>query len=145
MHHSSAHSKAKADTLVAELQKLAPGVKAAAFEADLSTYDNARKLHDEVVNVLGHPNILFINHGVTGPRIGPQGDIQDVSPEVFEEIWRTNNGTGYVVCSNTKIEGRRELMSPRVLSLLRSVCRTCKRRSGAESSSRRGNAQCPRV
>lgn len=99
MHHSSAKSKAKADALVAELVKLAPGVKAAAFEADLSTYENARKLHEEVVRVLGHPDILFSNHGVTGPRIGPEGDIQDVSPEDFEEIWRTNAGTGYVVRS----------------------------------------------
>ncbi|KAL1947103.1 hypothetical protein VTO73DRAFT_14064 [Trametes versicolor] len=97
VHHSSANSKAKADALVTELAKLAPGVKAAAFQADLSTYEAARRLHDEVVNVLGHPDILFVNHGVTGPRIGPQGDIQDVSPEVFEEIWRTNNGTGYIL------------------------------------------------
>ncbi|KAI0823799.1 3-oxoacyl-reductase [Trametes gibbosa] len=97
VHHSAQHSKAKADALVAELVALAPGVKAAAFEADLSTYDNARKLHEDVVNVLGHPDILFSNHGMSGPRIGPHGDIQDVSPEQFEEIWRTNTGTGYVL------------------------------------------------
>ncbi|KAH9857428.1 3-oxoacyl-reductase [Lenzites betulinus] len=97
VHHSGPHSKAKADALVNELIALAPNVKAAAFEADLSTYDNARKLHEEVVSVLGHPDILFSNHGVTGPRIGPHGDIQDVSPEQFEEIWRTNTGTGYVL------------------------------------------------
>ena len=98
MHHSSARSKAKADALVAELVKLAPGVRAAAFEADLSTYDTARKLCDDVVQVLGHPDILFSNHGVTGPRIGPEGDMQSVSAEAFEEIWRTNTGSGYVVC-----------------------------------------------
>ena len=97
MHHSSERSKAKADTLVSELLSLAPGVRAAAFEADLSTYDNARKLCDRVVEVLGHPDILFSNHGVTGPRIGPDGDMQDVTAESFEEIWRTNTGTGYVV------------------------------------------------
>ena len=97
VHHSSERSKAKADALVSELLGLAPGVRAAAFEADLSTYDNARKLCDRVVEVLGHPDILFSNHGVTGPRIGPDGDVQDVSAESFEEIWRTNTGTGYVV------------------------------------------------
>ncbi|KAI8974192.1 3-oxoacyl-reductase [Trametes punicea] len=97
VHHSSAKSKAKADALVAELVKLAPGVKAAAFEGDLSTYDNARKLYDQVVDVLGHPDILFSNHGVTGPKIGPEGDMQDVPAEVFEEIWRTNAGTHYVL------------------------------------------------
>ena len=80
-----------------ELTTLAPGVRAAAFEADLSSYENARKLCDRVVEVLGHPDILFSNHGVTGPRIGPDGDMQDVTAESFEEIWRTNTGTGYVV------------------------------------------------
>ena len=90
-------SKAKADALVAELVKLAPGVRAVAFEADLSTYEAARKLCDEVVQVMGHPDILFSNHGVSGPRIGPEGDMQTVSAETFEEIWRTNSGTGYVV------------------------------------------------
>ncbi len=72
-------------------------MRVAAFEADLSSYENARKLCDEVVEVLGHPDILFSNHGVTGPRIGPEGDMQAVSAEAFEEIWRTNTGTGYVV------------------------------------------------
>ncbi|KAI0713773.1 3-oxoacyl-reductase [Earliella scabrosa] len=97
VHHSSAKSKEKADALVAELTTLAPGVRAAAFEADLSSYENARKLCDQVVEVLGHPDILFSNHGVTGPRIGPEGDMQAVSAETFEEIWRTNTGTGYVL------------------------------------------------
>ena len=72
-------------------------MRAAAFEADLSSYDNARKLCDDVAKVLGNPDILFSNHGVTGPRIGPEGDMQEVSAETFEEIWRTNTGTGYVV------------------------------------------------
>ena len=97
VHHSSAKSKAKADNLVAELVKLAPGIRAATFEADLSTYENARKLCDEVVEGLGHPDILFSNHGVTGTKIGPLGDMQEVSAETFEETWRTNAGTGYVV------------------------------------------------
>ena len=98
MHNSSAKSKTKADALVAELVQLAPKVRAAPFAADLSTYDNARALCDSVVADLGHPDILFVNHGVTGPRIGPEGDMQTVSAETFEEIWRTNTGTGYVVC-----------------------------------------------
>ncbi|TBU29273.1 3-oxoacyl-reductase [Dichomitus squalens] len=97
VHHSSARSKAKADALVLELIKLAPGVRAAAFEADLSAYDNAQTLCDRVTDILGHPDILFSNHGVTGPRIGPEGDIQNVSAESFEEIWRTNTGTGFVL------------------------------------------------
>ena len=106
VHHSSAKSKSKADALVAELVSLAPGVKAAAFEADLSSYENARQLYDDVVAVLGAPDILFSNHGVTGPRIGPEGDMQEVSAEVFEEIWRTNAGTHYVVSLSVVIARR---------------------------------------
>ena len=105
VHHSSAKSQPKASALVTELVKLAPGVRAAPFEADLSSYENARKLCDEVVGVLGHPDILFSNHGVTGPKIGPQGDMQEVSAETFEEIWRTNAGTGYVVRTTFPLHG----------------------------------------
>ncbi|OBZ75870.1 3-oxoacyl-[acyl-carrier-protein] reductase FabG [Grifola frondosa] len=97
VHHSSQKSKAKADVLVSELMSLAPGVRAAPFEADLSSYENARTLHAHVVKGLGHPDILFSNHGVTGPVIGPEGDIGKVSAEVFEEIWRTNTGTAYLL------------------------------------------------
>lgn len=56
-----------------------------------------RKLHKEVVEGLGNPDILFNNAGVTGTRTGPQGDIQLVSPEEFESTWRTNTGTHYLV------------------------------------------------
>ena len=97
VHHSSVTSKAKADALVEELVALAPGIRAVAFAADLSSYENARSLYDDVAEKLGRPDILFSNHGVTGPRIGPEGDMQNVSAEEFEETWRTNTGTGFVV------------------------------------------------
>lgn len=93
VHYNSA--QATADALVTELTSL--GVKAAAFQADLSTYDGAHKLHADVVSKLGNPDILFNNSGITGPRTGPSGNIQDVSPEQFEHTWRTNIGTSFLV------------------------------------------------
>lgn len=93
VHYNSADSTAKA--LVTELKSF--GVNAEAFQADLSTYDGARKLHAEVVSKMSNPDILFNNSGVTRARIGPQGNIQDVSPEMFEETWRTNTGTHFLV------------------------------------------------
>ena len=44
-------------------------------------------------------DVLFSNHGVAGPTIGPNGDIRNVSPEVFEDTWRTNVGTHFLVGS----------------------------------------------
>lgn len=82
--------------MVQEL-KSHPDVKAAAFQADLSTYDAVRKLHAEVVNVLGNPDILFNNAGVLNGAIGVNGNIEDVSVETFEATWRTNTGTAYLV------------------------------------------------
>jgi len=87
----------KATELVSQLQAL-PGVKAAAFQADLSAYDNVRKLHREVVATLGHPDILFNNSGSTGRMIGPQGEIESLSVEEFEDIWRLNTGSSFLVC-----------------------------------------------
>lgn len=94
VHHSSEASKDKADDLVAELTKL-EGVRAAAFRADLSSFDQAKALYDQVVTTLGSPDILFGNHGATFKTIGPTGDIQDISFEMFEETWRLNTGTNY--------------------------------------------------
>jgi 3-oxoacyl-[acyl-carrier protein] reductase len=94
IHYHSAEAKAK--ELASELEGF-PGVKAAAFQADLSNYDGVRKLHADVVQGLGHPDILFNNAGVLNNVIGPNGNIQDVSVESFEETWRTNTGTAFLV------------------------------------------------
>ena len=95
VHYNSAEEKAA--ELVSQLHAL-PGVKAAAFQGDLSDYDNVRKLHREVVATLGHPDILFNNSGSTGRIIGPQGDIESISIQEFEDIWRLNTGSSFLVC-----------------------------------------------
>ncbi|KAM6499730.1 NAD-binding protein [Amanita muscaria] len=97
VHYNSA--KEKADDLVAKLKDLHPGiVRAAAFPADLSTYDGARKLHAAVVREMGNPDILFSNAGVVGPVLSlGSGSIQDVSVNVFEDVWRTNAGTAFLL------------------------------------------------
>ncbi|TCD62513.1 hypothetical protein EIP91_006787 [Steccherinum ochraceum] len=95
VHHSSKSSKSIADNLVSELPQLASGVRAHAFQADLSSYEAAEKLHAEVVKTLGHPDILFANHGTTGLKIGPMGNIQDVSLDLFEELWKLHAGISF--------------------------------------------------
>jgi 3-oxoacyl-[acyl-carrier protein] reductase len=96
VHHSSESSRAKADELVAELTKH-QGVRAARFQADLSSYEEAKKLHDEVVAKLGHPDIFFGNHGSAFKIIGPNGNIGDIDYQMFEQTWRLNTGTNYYV------------------------------------------------
>lgn len=97
VHYNSA--KEKAETLVSELTKL-HGVKASAFQADMSNYEEVRKLHAQVVQDMGHPQILFNNAGLTNSVIGPQGDIQAVSVEEFEATWKVNTGSSYLVRVN---------------------------------------------
>ncbi|KAI0782098.1 3-oxoacyl-reductase [Abortiporus biennis] len=95
VHHSSDASKPKADSIVSELKSLYPNIKAAAFKADLSEYSGVDALHKEVVETLGHPDIVFANHGALFQMIGPAGNIADVSIEVVEKSWRLHTGASY--------------------------------------------------
>ncbi|KAI0085902.1 3-oxoacyl-reductase [Irpex rosettiformis] len=101
IHYASDSSKVKAEHLIKEFTQLSQSeepslvIRAAAFQADLSTYENAKKLHDDVVLTLGHPDIFFGNHGITKSVIGPNGNLGDISPQMFEETWRTNTGTNF--------------------------------------------------
>ncbi|KAL6247519.1 hypothetical protein RBB50_005865 [Rhinocladiella similis] len=91
------HYNSAADTagsLVSQLQML--GVKAGAFQADLSTYDGARALHTAVVRELGQPSILFNNAGMTMGKSGVK-DISEISVEEFEKTWRGNCGTAFLL------------------------------------------------
>ncbi|KAK7460566.1 hypothetical protein VKT23_009287 [Stygiomarasmius scandens] len=93
VHYNSAAEKAR--VLVEELQN-SFHVRAVAFGADLSSYDNVRSLHAEVVEKLGHPDILFNNAGDTVKVIGKMGDIQEISVEMFENTWRLNAGSSFL-------------------------------------------------
>lgn len=70
-------------------------VKARVFQADLSSYDAARKLHANVVEAMGHPTILFNNAGSTLGVSGVKDVVAEVSAEVFEKTWRVNCGTAF--------------------------------------------------
>lgn len=85
---------ATATDLVRDLT--AKGVQAAAFQADLSTYAGARKLHADVVARLGAPSILFNNAGLTLGKSGVTS-IQEISVEEFEDTWRANCGSAFLL------------------------------------------------
>ena len=90
-YNSAAHT---ASSLVTELK--AKGVRATAFQADLSTYDGARSLHQSVVESMGNPTILFNNAGLTLGKSGVKS-IADISVDDFESTWRANCGTAFLL------------------------------------------------
>lgn len=92
-------------------------------------------MYDAVVTTLGHPDILFGNHGAAMKVIGPLGDIKDISPELFEQTWRLNTGTNYYVSIRVLSAGDcRVDFCTRRLSCASYASHTWKRRSGVVSS-----------
>jgi 3-oxoacyl-[acyl-carrier protein] reductase len=92
VHYNSASSTAS--DLVKQLEGL--GVRAKAFQADLSKFDEVRRLHDYVMNSIGHPTILFNNAGLTLGKSGVKS-ISEISIEDFEETWRANCGSTFLL------------------------------------------------
>lgn len=84
-----------AESLVAELRSK-HNIKAEHFQADLSDYDSVRELHQNVIRKMGPPTILFNNAGLTAGKHGVKA-ITEVSIEVFEETWRANCGSAYLL------------------------------------------------
>lgn len=126
MHYNA--SKCKADDVVKQL-KLS-GVNAVVFQADLSKYDNVRKLYTDVVAQMGPVDILFNNSGVTNTVIGPQGNIQDISIDEFESTWRTNTGSSYLVSGLHLLIVREISLHDMTSSSLSYACLTCWSRNG---------------
>src|ERR1700761_1266960 len=85
----------QASDIVDEIRAL--GVKADAFKANLISNDEIRTMHSEVVQKMGNPDILYNNAGTTNKIIGFQGSIQDISVEAFEETWRININSHFLV------------------------------------------------
>ena len=84
-----------AEKLTSQLQQTY-GVQAKAYQADLSNYDDVRRLHKEVIETMGKPTILFNN---AGTNMGKKGlkDISEVSIEEFEATWRANCGHTFLL------------------------------------------------
>jgi len=92
VHYHSAGEAAS--ELVREL-KTDFGVEAVAFQADLTVYDQVRRLHISVTTIMGDPTILYNNagltlkHGITS--------IADITVEEFERTWRANCGSAFLL------------------------------------------------
>ena len=71
-------------------------IQAQAFQADLSNYDEVRRLHSEVTQAMGSPTILFNNAGTNMGKTGLKG-ISEIDVEEFEMTWRTNCGQAFLL------------------------------------------------
>lgn len=79
-----ARSRVEAEALCLELA--GTGGKAVAIEADVSRSEGAAHLFREVERLLGPPDVLIANSGITGALTS----IEDVEEEALEELFRTN-------------------------------------------------------
>ena len=90
--HYNANTEA-ALSLSEEIKRKHPDLNATLFKADLSTYDGARDLHARVIEVIGHPDILFNNAGAT--LVSHVKKLEEIDAEMFEKTWRVNCGTAF--------------------------------------------------
>ena len=93
VHYNSAVDAA---TQLASTLQTQYAIEADMFQADLSQYEPARKLHNQVVEKMGHPSILFNNAGLTLGKTNLES-VHDVTIEEFEQTWRTNCGTSFLL------------------------------------------------
>lgn len=73
-----------------------PAPKIEAFQADLSDLSAVRKLHEAVTSSFGPVTILFLNAGTTSGVSGV-GSIADVDIKAFEDTWRVNTASPYLL------------------------------------------------
>jgi len=94
VHYNTAADTAK--ELVQQIESANKAGKAKAFQANLGNYDEVRRLHQEVVEQLGEPTILFNNAGLTLGKSGIK-EISEVTVEEFEQTWRANCGSTFLL------------------------------------------------
>jgi NAD(P)-dependent dehydrogenase (short-subunit alcohol dehydrogenase family) len=102
----------------------------------MASLDAVRAMHTAVCTALGAVDILYANHGTLGQIIGRGGDIEDLRADEFENTWRVNTASSFLVRSRPA--RARAVLTARDGSSHSSVCRTWRAKNGAASSSARG-------
>lgn len=80
-----------------------------AFKADLGDMDQVRKMYEEVVEKMGHIDVLYNNAAMSGKNLGIKGRIGDIGVEEFETVWRTNVQASFLVSLISPVCGGLEL------------------------------------
>lgn len=87
---------AEAEALAAALEAEQPGCRTRAFRADVGVASDVERLRDEVLVAFGAVDVL-VNDAALNRWI-PFGDLDALTPEVWDDIVRTN-ATGPYLCS----------------------------------------------
>jgi len=90
-------NRAGAETVVSELERVSPGGRHRAFQADLGTVEGVRALHADIVRELGPIDILFVNHGIIGHMLGRDGNIEDLDFSIFARTWQNNTAPAFLL------------------------------------------------
>jgi 3-oxoacyl-[acyl-carrier protein] reductase len=90
------HAASKASDIVNDLTA-SYGVRCSAFQADFGDFDQVKKLYADVALTMGNPDILYNNSGIVHKIIGFQGSIEDVTMEMFEETWKINTASHFLL------------------------------------------------
>lgn len=72
-------------------------MRVVAYSADFTDFDAVRAMHKRIVEELGHPDILYSNAAMAGTALGITGRVQDASLDDFENCWRVNAGSAFLV------------------------------------------------
>lgn len=98
LHYSQ--SSSGADTAVQELEKL--GVRAEAFGADLSNFDQLKKMAEDAIGFLGSIDSLVNNAGITWNR-----PLTEVKPSEFDFLYQVNVRAQFFLIQSVVPEMRR--------------------------------------
>ena len=88
IHYNS--NKKLVEGVLVKVQKANPDVRVKIFQADMANSEQIQRLHDDVVKEFGSINVLFANAGTTNGKVGPTGDLENVTLADFEVTWRVN-------------------------------------------------------
>lgn len=86
------NGRERAETLVNKLQEVF-GVRACAFHADLSKYDDICKMFEAFVSALGAPDVLINNAGFSSQEL-----FTDVAPEEWRKQLDVNLSGAFYMC-----------------------------------------------
>ncbi|OQN98587.1 hypothetical protein B0A48_15850 [Cryoendolithus antarcticus] len=98
LHYHSASTETRSQ-LADEIKAASPtdtAIETTFFQADLGSFDEVRRLHEQVTKQSGDVDILFNNAGSTLAHSGIKS-LSDVPIDVFEQSWRVNTGSGILL------------------------------------------------
>ena len=84
-------SKLKAEALLEKINQM--GGSSETFYADISNYDDVKKMHEEVENKLGAPDVLINNAGISQQKL-----FTDITLKEWDDMFDVNAKGVFICC-----------------------------------------------